>query len=176
MSTPPFPSSSAPTLTPSPAIPVFLLKTESQPHDSYLDHFSALQLDGTPGHPSHDYTQHASFASNTAVSPTTIVTSTPLRFHPLFVPVLEHHPNTRNLDWLQDLLRSEQLGQKYGGMIFTSQRAVEAWTEVVKRMKGQSETSEVDTDISSGPGKVCSLVFSFLSAPLFLHLFAHLFN
>ncbi|KAK5060979.1 hypothetical protein LTR84_007520 [Exophiala bonariae] len=143
MSTPLLSSSSAPTLPPLASVPLFLLKTESQPHDSYLDHFSALQLPKTPGHPSHAHTQDASFSSDTAAS-----SATP-SFHPLFVPVLEHHPNIRNLDWLQDRLRSEELGQKYGGMIFTSQRAVEAWTEVVKRMKGQSETSEVDTDTFS---------------------------
>jgi len=81
---------------------------------------------------------HASVAADGA----TTVTSTTLgfRFQPLFVPVLEHHPNTRNLDILQDLLRSEQLATKYGGMIFTSQRAVEAWSEVVKRVEGHFST------------------------------------
>lgn len=145
--------SSAPSITPSPAIPVLLLKTQSQPHDSYHDYFSPSPSAQPPG----DNEDASSLPSSPSSSNATTVTTTP-RFQPLFVPVLEHRPNTRNLDMLQDLLRSEQLGQKYGGMIFTSQRAVEAWTEVVKRVEGLSETRE--DDISSRSGKVCSCLSS----------------
>lgn len=158
MSTPPLSSSSAPTVNPSLAIPVLLLKTQSQPHDSYLDYFSASQPARTPGPLGDHKTKDAASSHTTLLTATTVTTT--LRFQPLFVPVLEHHPNTQNLDLLQDLLRSEQLGRKYGGMIFTSQRAVEAWTEVVNRIKGQSKTSEDDTDTSSRSGKVCSCLSS----------------
>jgi uroporphyrinogen-III synthase len=146
MSTPSL--SSAPTISPSPAIPVLLLKTQSQPHDSYHDYFSTSPSAQPPGD-----NENVSSSPSSSSATVTTVTNTP-RFQPLFVPVLEHHPNTRNLDMLQDLLRSEQLGQKYGGMIFTSQRAVEAWTEVVKRVEGLQGTRE--DGISSRTGKVCS--------------------
>lgn len=59
-----------------------------------------------------------------------------LKFEPTFVPVLEHQFSEKGLDVVRDLLERREIGnekgKKYGGMIFTSQRAVEAFTKVVK--------------------------------------------
>lgn len=183
MYTPPLSSSGRPppgnSISPSPSanniIPVLLLKTQSQPHDSYYEYFSTSPSPSastrTPAGPGEDNNINvsSSFSSasledhaSVAATGATTVTLTTLRFQPLFVPVLEHHPNTRSLDVLQDLLRSEQLAQKYGGMIFTSQRAVEAWSEVVKRVEGHSKPDEhhdgADAS-SSTSGKVRSRAF-----------------
>ncbi|KAI1608440.1 uroporphyrinogen-III synthase [Exophiala viscosa] len=72
-------------------------------------------------------------------------------FQPQFVPVLEHRANAENLAELDHLLKSGGLTEKYGGMIFTSQRAVEAWTDVVKRVEQQStgdNTSATGTGVN----------------------------
>jgi len=99
-------------------IPVYLLKTKSSPSDSYETHF--WQLD-TPG-----------------------------RYLPVFVPVLEHLFRD---DALRTLRRSAErfafasgseatarhkatanFARKYSGIIFTSQRAVDAFASVVGRL------------------------------------------
>lgn len=101
-----------PTTTPSPPrnstpipIPVLLLKTKSTPTDNYEAHFSRAG-----------------------------------RFAPQFVPVLQHNFHAANLQKLRRLLQSIEDhdgaclrdGEKsYGGLIFTSQRAVEAFARVV---------------------------------------------
>ncbi|ELR09929.1 hypothetical protein GMDG_04405 [Pseudogymnoascus destructans 20631-21] len=87
------------------SIPIFLLKTKSTPHDGYEEFFSATKIAG------HDLT-------------------------PTFVPVLEHKLLEPGLDTLRQLLRSRRINDTgdegtYGGMIFTSQRAVEAFTSLV---------------------------------------------
>ena len=60
-------------------------------------------------------------------------------FTPIFVPVLEHNPNEQNLDSIRSLLLDGKLGRnhdaKYGGMIFTSQRAVEGFATVVEQVE-----------------------------------------
>jgi Uroporphyrinogen-III synthase HemD len=56
---------------------------------------------------------------------------------PIFIPVLEHRPNTANLRKVKDLLRDGELRRKYGGMIFTSQRAVEVFAQVVQELEGE---------------------------------------
>jgi uroporphyrinogen-III synthase len=60
-------------------------------------------------------------------------------FTPTFVPVLEHRPNVQNLDFIRSLLLGGKLGRdhnaKYGGMIFTSQRAVEGFARVVDEVE-----------------------------------------
>ncbi|KAK4938653.1 hypothetical protein LTR10_020921 [Elasticomyces elasticus] len=103
-------------------------------------------------------------------------------FQPLFVPVLEHRPNAENLAVLDELLKSGGLAAKYGGMIFTSQRAVEAWTDVVKRMEQQSQgdnasttgtgvngvdTSNVRNEITGTDGTSSVLVDSDFAFPLY---------
>ena len=98
--------------------PVYLLKTKSSPTDNYEDHFSTLQ--------------------NGA-------------FKPLFLPVLEHQFREDTLRKLR--LAAERFAfaggspatarqkathnpaKKYGGIIFTSQRAVDAFASVVAKLE-----------------------------------------
>lgn len=51
--------------------------------------------------------------------------------------MLEHRPNLRNLEQVKNLLRTGELKRKYGGMIFTSQRAVEAFAQVVQELEDE---------------------------------------
>ncbi|CAK7207351.1 uroporphyrinogen-III synthase [Sporothrix eucalyptigena] len=101
------------TATPTPPIPVFLLKTKSSPTDAYEDLLSA---------------------SNKAGS-----------FEPIFVPVLEHCFVNDGVAELRDLIVRRQISNgrlgsdssgRYGGLIFTSQRAVEAFSKIVKGGEG----------------------------------------
>ena len=92
-------------------IPVLLLKTRTVPEDGYEDYFSVPVM----------------------------VEKGVMKFKPVFVPVLEHTPNAENLERLEALLRSGELKRRYGGMIFTSQRAVEGWRGVVERVEMRSE-------------------------------------
>lgn len=89
-------------------IPLFLLKTKSSPFDGYAERFSSSAGDA--------------------------------RFAPTFVPVLEHQLIDEGMDVVRELLREKQIGRgqdkKYGGMIFTSQRAVEAFTKLVEEVQG----------------------------------------
>ncbi|KAL9620933.1 MAG: hypothetical protein Q9160_004586 [Pyrenula sp. 1 TL-2023] len=81
-------------------VPMILLKTRSQPDDSYEELFSQ------PG-------------SN---------------YDPIFVPVLQHRPNLDSLSRVRDLLLNAKWGRdqsSFGGLIFTSQRAVESFASVV---------------------------------------------
>lgn len=56
-------------------------------------------------------------------------------YHPIFVPVLEHRFNAPSLDEVKKLFISGSLNpgpeRKYGGLIFTSQRAVEGFARLV---------------------------------------------
>ncbi|RHZ58100.1 uroporphyrinogen-III synthase HEM4 [Aspergillus thermomutatus] len=65
-------------------------------------------------------------------------------YNPAFVPVLEHQFKQTNLRIVKDLFTSGSLnagpGRKYGGLIFTSQRAVEGFARLV--------TTEVDVSIT----------------------------
>ena len=128
-------SSASPRLPPTPAmtstpdlppltIPVLLLKTRSHPHDAYEEYFGGR-----------------SAPTNIANSGQQLTSSIPV-FLPEFVPVLEHRRNVENLETLERLLGSGELGNRYGGMIFTSQRAVEAWAEVVKRVERVEDDGE----------------------------------
>lgn len=58
------------------------------------------------------------------------------RYEPSFIPVLEHRFNDANLDIVRDLFVSGQICEKYGGLIFTSQRAVEGFTRMIKSEVG----------------------------------------
>lgn len=88
-----------------PSIPVLLLKTKSSPGDAYEDLFSASQHDG-------------------------------LSFAPEFVPVLQHTFLDAGMKQVEALLRDRRIGTgpqaEYGGLIFTSQRAVEAFVKLVQ--------------------------------------------
>lgn len=99
-------------------IPVFLLKTKSLPADGYEEYFS--QLDGG-------------------------------RYLPIFVPVLEHRFTQGALASIKQHIldgaflperASEQCSHKYGGMIFTSQRAVEAFTHVIDGLRDEKVVIE----------------------------------
>lgn len=93
-------------------VPILLLKTKSTPGDGYEDIFSQPQ-DGDG-----------------------------LSFDPSFVPVLEHKFQDRGLTKVESILDSKtigkHLGASYGGFIFTSQRAVEAFTKIVQDGQGES--------------------------------------
>ncbi|KAJ9611573.1 hypothetical protein H2200_004757 [Cladophialophora chaetospira] len=125
-----------PSSTSSLSIPVLLLKTRSQPHDAYAECFS-------------DERSTTTSSSNDGTGTETSTT----HFSSEFVPVLEHKPNSRNLGELQVLLKSGRLAQRYGGMIFTSQRAVEAWADVVRRVQQERDNKEQhETNVSSDMG------------------------
>jgi uroporphyrinogen-III synthase len=98
-------------------IPILLLKTKSVPTDSYEELF--LSLDNG-------------------------------RFAPVFVPVLEHRFKRDALSEVRQHVTSRGFVPKpqqglatYGALIFTSQRAVEAFTEVVEGIR-QEGTSNLD--------------------------------
>lgn len=96
--------------------PIFLLKTKSSPTDGYEELFS--KGDGE------------------------------LKFRPVFVPVLEHKFLDDGLQTVRELLHDKRIGKdsscKYGGLIFTSQRAVEAFAKLVqeKRKRPRSPRAE----------------------------------
>ncbi|CAK7234089.1 uroporphyrinogen-III synthase [Sporothrix bragantina] len=109
--------------SPSP-IPVFLLKTKSSPTDAYEDLLAGP-------------TEAGSLA-------------------PIFVPVLQHCFVDDGVAQVKDLLGRRQItngrlqsdsGARYGGMIFTSQRAVEAFNKIVK----EGHASPKDAASSSWP-------------------------
>jgi uroporphyrinogen-III synthase len=84
--------------------PIFLLKTKSTPHDGYEEYFRD-RID---------------------------------RYEPVFVPVLEHRFHDENLRRVREYFLPERVflpdskrRRRYGGIIFTSQRAVEAFTHVL---------------------------------------------
>ncbi|KAI1463540.1 tetrapyrrole biosynthesis, uroporphyrinogen III synthase [Daldinia caldariorum] len=90
-------------------VPVLLLKTKSSPTDAYEDIFSAPR-DGSPS------------------------------FEPIFVPVLQHRFEDDGMRQFEKLLRERRISRSadsaYGGLIFTSQRAVEAFAKLVDEGKG----------------------------------------
>lgn len=91
------------------AQPVLLLKTKSAPADHYEELFSAPR-DG--------------FA-----------------FEPEFIPVLEHQLLDDGMNSFKELLQERKISNRedaaYGGLIFTSQRAVEAFAKLVEDGKGE---------------------------------------
>lgn len=95
-------------------VPILLLKTKSTPGDGYEDIFSQPQS-GDGADPS---------------------------FDPSFVPVLEHKFQDGGMAKVESILSSNMIGThqeaSYGGLIFTSQRAVEAFAKIVQ--DGQSES------------------------------------
>ncbi|KAI9147875.1 Uroporphyrinogen-III synthase [Paramyrothecium foliicola] len=85
------------------AVPVLLLKTASTPSDSYEQLFGeASDRNGS-------------------------------RFAPKFLPVMQHKFEEAGLEKLRDLLRRRRFHGTgdFGGLVFTSQRAVEAFAQVV---------------------------------------------
>jgi uroporphyrinogen-III synthase len=92
--------------------PVLLLKTKSSPVDAYEELLSK---------PHHGR-----------------------RFDPSFVPVLQHKFEDDGIKYVRSLLEEKQISDApdaaYGGMIFTSQRAVEALAKLVEDGKGESSS------------------------------------
>ena len=68
-------------------------------------------------------------------------------FSPTFVPVLEHKANGANLEKVWSLVVNRELPNHYGGMIFTSQRAVEAFANVVEDIERSSQAVPLDSSI-----------------------------
>ncbi|KAG7120701.1 Uroporphyrinogen-III synthase like protein [Verticillium longisporum] len=97
------------------AVPILLLKTRSSPGDSYEDLLGSTNEDGWS-------------------------------FEPTFVPVLQHTLIQEGLDEVRTLLQNRGIrsdeGASYGGLIFTSQRAVEAFIGLVE----QGKSSGADDD------------------------------
>lgn len=64
---------------------------------------------------------------------------------PQFVPVLLHKFNNNGMLVLRDLITNQMIGNevesKYGGMIFTSQRAVEAFAAALSEIEGKNLAS-----------------------------------
>lgn len=97
------------------AIPIFLLKTKSLPQDGYEEYFRGVE-EGL------------------------------VKTEPVFVPVLEHRFDEGNLAVVRELLGDKQFGaQRYGGLIFTSQRAVEAFGRLVDERRGKCFLSIVES-------------------------------
>ncbi|KAI5204606.1 hypothetical protein AUEXF2481DRAFT_25612 [Aureobasidium subglaciale EXF-2481] len=90
-----------------PDVPVLLLKTKSIPADGYQEIFAGWN-----------------------------------NYLPTFLPVLEHRFREDALTWLKDVTSGGGFGfnetveapDRYGGIIFTSQRAVEAFTSIVESL------------------------------------------
>jgi uroporphyrinogen-III synthase len=88
-------------------VPILLLKTKSTPHDRYEECFSVAKETGKKW-----------------------------SYEPAFVPVLEHRFQEEALGTVIGFLEKKEIsknaGARYGGLIFTSQRAVEAFAKVVE--------------------------------------------
>ncbi|KAJ2983983.1 hypothetical protein NQ176_g302 [Zarea fungicola] len=95
--------------SPGPPVPVLLLKTRSTPGDSYHDKLTAAQL-----------------PNGRCLSPE-------------FVPVMRHKFHDKGLSLLRNLLPKRMVSRSpdaaFGGLIFTSQRAVEAFAFAINEAK-----------------------------------------
>lgn len=113
-------------------IPVLLLKTESGPSDAYRELFS-----------------------NTSTTAATAASDDGHRFSPRFVPVLRHRFEEPGMSRLRAVLRTRQIsrepGSSYGGLIFTSQRAVEALAKIVQDDDATQASPATDSSSSSWP-------------------------
>ncbi|KAJ2977760.1 hypothetical protein NUW58_g7709 [Xylaria curta] len=130
--------------TEGPKVPVLLLKTKSSPTDAYEDLFS---------------TPHDDF-----------------QFEPTFVPVLQHCFAEDGLKGVRKLLQEKRINSSvdsaYGGLIFTSQRAVEAFATLVAEGQGNDESWPHLQDVpiySVGPATTRALKAIPQSPPL--HIF-----
>jgi uroporphyrinogen-III synthase len=99
---------------------VILLKTKSTPHDGYQEYFASTE--------------------NGA-------------FEPIFVPVLQHRTRDDALENIKNLItsdafkRSASRGNHYGGIIFTSQRAVEGFIKVATQMPREDLEGALDSQL-----------------------------
>lgn len=99
-----------------PSVPILLLKTKSTPIDTYEELFSSSPVPSS-----------GSDEARTS-------------FSPQFVPVLQHRLEEPGVNALRDHLQNQSISPReestYGGLIFTSQRAVEAFAKTVDEGKG----------------------------------------
>jgi len=90
--------------------PVFLLKTQSTPGDAYEELFNENGKEIGQD------------------------------FEPVFVPVLEHRFMDDGLATVRRVLQEKSIGTSpssaYGGLVFTSQRAVEAFSKLIEEGRG----------------------------------------
>ncbi|EDN95258.1 hypothetical protein SS1G_11134 [Sclerotinia sclerotiorum 1980 UF-70] len=97
-------------------IPVFLLKTKSVPNDGYEERFEEVSFNALK------YGQREMKSER--------------GFEPIFVPVLEHRFMEEGIKVVKRLLKEREVGKeerkRYGGLIFTSQRAVELFAKLVE--------------------------------------------
>lgn len=122
--------------------PIFLLKTKSTPNDNYEEYFSQNSLDQGGQQ----------------------------QYEPTFIPVLEHIYHNDNLRIVRDLFLSGSLdddngeegsksgSRKYGGLIFTSQRAVEGFARLLEE--------EVPCTYSFSPLPFPSILRKYISTAL----------
>ncbi|KAK7992305.1 uroporphyrinogen-III synthase [Apiospora saccharicola] len=120
--------------------PVLLLKTQSGPTDAYRELFSTPR-DG-------------------------------FDFEPTFVPVLQHQFEEAGLKTVRELLRGRRINRSqdaaFGGLIFTSQRAVEAFGKLVDGGQGDESWPHLQ-DVpfySVGPATTRALKAIHQSPPL----------
>jgi len=125
-------------------LPVYLLKTRSLPADGYEEYFSTVE-NGL--------------------------------FNPIFVPVLEHQFRKESLDWLDSttakggfsLCSKATTTDSFGGIIFTSQRGVEAFTQTVHNLSEDERTRLLSPDFvlyAVGPATAKGLRSLNLSCPI----------
>jgi uroporphyrinogen-III synthase len=121
---------------------VFLLKTKSTPHDGYQEYFESTE--------------------NGA-------------FEPIFVPILQHTTRDDALENIKDLVtsgafkRSASREKSYGGIIFTSQRAVEGFIKVASQVPREDLDSVLDSHLPLyvvGPATAKGLRSLGLSCPI----------
>jgi uroporphyrinogen-III synthase len=72
-------------------------------------------------------------------------------FVPSFIPVLEHQPNEESLRRIKSLLKERRLNEEYGGMIFTSQRAVEGFARIVGELEREDRDGEDESRSTVSP-------------------------
>lgn len=108
--------------------PIYLLKTKSTPYDAYEEQLAAPK-DG-------------------------------VQFEPIFVPVLEHCALEEGMNYVRDVLENKRIGlsdgAKYGGMVFTSQRAVEAFAKLIAEGKGSQSTPHPRASFHESSANVCA--------------------
>ncbi|KKZ66186.1 uroporphyrinogen-III synthase [[Emmonsia] crescens] len=86
--------------------------------------------------------------------------STSGHYDPSFVPVLEHRFLEANLRRVRDLFVSGSIGEQYGGLIFTSQRAVEGFARVIMDEVGETASTKASESLllyTVGPATYRSL-------------------
>ena len=119
-------------------IPVILLKTKSAPIDRYQEYFESLE-DG--------------------------------KYSPIFIPVLQHQMLDSSLSDISSLISTKAFhstsARKYGGIIFTSQRAVEAFTHIVKQFDNVDDLIDDTTVLYVvGPATARAVTAIGLSCPV----------